>query len=86
MGWLSRIFKGSEHKVSEGHYYKEDADYYLPSTSGVSNSDKLKTAAFECFRSFASVLRNGDDYSSEKFWVEKLYNVFYGNLNAGCLD
>ncbi|XP_057423504.1 protein DA1-like isoform X2 [Lotus japonicus] len=34
MGWLSRIFKGSEHKVSEGHYYKEDADYYLPSTSG----------------------------------------------------
>ncbi|XP_061341405.1 protein DA1 [Gastrolobium bilobum] len=33
MGWLSKIFKGSDHKISEGHYYKEDADYYLPSTS-----------------------------------------------------
>jgi hypothetical protein len=35
MGWLSRIFKGSGHKVSEGHYYKDDSSYYLPSTSGV---------------------------------------------------
>ncbi|KAJ1393205.1 Zinc finger, LIM-type [Sesbania bispinosa] len=35
MGWLSRIFKGTDHKVSEGHYYKEEADYYLPSTSGM---------------------------------------------------
>lgn len=35
MGWLSRIFKGSDHKVSEGHYYKDDSSYYLPSTSGV---------------------------------------------------
>ncbi|KAK2398450.1 protein DA1-related [Trifolium repens] len=34
MGWLSRIFKGSDHKVSEGHYYKDDSSYYLPSTSG----------------------------------------------------
>ncbi|WVY92191.1 hypothetical protein V8G54_037705 [Vigna mungo] len=34
MGWLSRIFKGSEQKISEGHYSKEDAGYYLPSTSG----------------------------------------------------
>lgn len=38
MGWLSKIFKGSDHKISEGHYnanYREDTDYYLPSTSGV---------------------------------------------------
>jgi len=35
MGWLSRIFKGSDHKVSEGHYYRDDSSYYLPSTSGV---------------------------------------------------
>lgn len=34
MGWFSRIFKGSDHKVSEGHYYKDDSSYYLPSTSG----------------------------------------------------
>ncbi|KAI9113092.1 hypothetical protein K1719_015617 [Acacia pycnantha] len=37
MGWLSKIFKGSDHKISEGHYnanYREDTDYYLPSTSG----------------------------------------------------
>ncbi|GAU15346.1 hypothetical protein TSUD_04150 [Trifolium subterraneum] len=34
MGWLSRIFKGSDHNVSEGHYYKDDSNYYLPSTSG----------------------------------------------------
>ncbi|KAL2318665.1 hypothetical protein Fmac_032541 [Flemingia macrophylla] len=33
MGWLSRIFKGSDQKISEGHCYKGDADYYLPSTS-----------------------------------------------------
>ncbi|KAL5070067.1 hypothetical protein RYX36_020954 [Vicia faba] len=33
MGWLSRIFKGSNHRVSEGHYYKDDSCYYLPSTS-----------------------------------------------------
>ena len=38
MGWLSKIFKGSDHKVREGHYnasYRGDTDYYLPSTSGV---------------------------------------------------
>ncbi|XP_058725253.1 protein DA1-like [Vicia villosa] len=34
MGWFSRIFKGSDHRVSEGHYYKDDPGYYLPSTSG----------------------------------------------------
>lgn len=37
MGWLSKIFKGSDHKISEGRYnanYREDTDYYLPSTSG----------------------------------------------------
>ncbi|XP_014505132.1 protein DA1 [Vigna radiata var. radiata] len=39
MGWLSRIFKGSEQKISEGHYSKEDAGYYLPSTSGVTTND-----------------------------------------------
>jgi hypothetical protein len=32
MGWLSRIFEGSDHKVSVGHYYKDDSSYYLPST------------------------------------------------------
>ncbi|CAL0322422.1 unnamed protein product [Lupinus luteus] len=40
MGWLSKIFKTSDHKISEGHYhnnhsnYKDDADSYTPSTSG----------------------------------------------------
>ncbi|KAL1353781.1 hypothetical protein AAHE18_06G264800 [Arachis hypogaea] len=37
MGWLSKFFKGSDQKISEGHYhsyYNGDADSYLPSTSG----------------------------------------------------
>nr|POF19740.1 protein da1 [Quercus suber] len=37
MGWLSKIFKGSSHKFSEGHYdssYAEDPNHYGPSTSG----------------------------------------------------
>ncbi|RYR06294.1 hypothetical protein Ahy_B06g086046 isoform C [Arachis hypogaea] len=40
MGWLSKFFKGSDQKISEGHYhsyYNGDADSYLPSTSGVTN-------------------------------------------------
>lgn len=43
MGWLSRIFKGSEQKISEGHYSKEDAGYYLPSTSGVTTNVSILT-------------------------------------------
>jgi len=38
MGWLSKIFKGSNHNISEGHYYGnygQDANYNAPSTSGV---------------------------------------------------
>ncbi|KAH8516530.1 hypothetical protein H0E87_004757 [Populus deltoides] len=37
MGWLSKIFKGSNHNISEGHYYGnygQDANYNAPSTSG----------------------------------------------------
>ncbi|KAJ6685963.1 PROTEIN DA1-RELATED 2 [Salix purpurea] len=37
MGWLSKIFKGSNHNISEGHYYGDcvqDANYNAPSTSG----------------------------------------------------
>ncbi|XP_034887506.1 protein DA1 isoform X1 [Populus alba] len=37
MGWLSKIFKGSNHNISEGHYYGnygQDASYNAPSTSG----------------------------------------------------
>lgn len=40
MGWLSKIFKGSSHKISEGHYpgnYGEDpnTNHDAPSSSGV---------------------------------------------------
>ncbi|CAK7347661.1 unnamed protein product [Dovyalis caffra] len=38
MGWLSKIFKGSSHSISEGHFhgnYGQDAHYNAPSTSGV---------------------------------------------------
>ncbi|XP_062101339.1 protein DA1 isoform X2 [Humulus lupulus] len=37
MGWLSKIFKGSSHKLSEGHYhdkYGEESTSYAPSHSG----------------------------------------------------
>ncbi|POO03179.1 Protein DA1-like [Trema orientale] len=37
MGWLSKIFKGSSHKISEGHYrdkYGEESTSYAPSHSG----------------------------------------------------
>ncbi|KAL5558107.1 hypothetical protein UlMin_034318 [Ulmus minor] len=38
MGWLSKIFKGSSHKISEGHChhenYGEEASSYAPSYSG----------------------------------------------------
>ncbi|PON91623.1 Zinc finger, LIM-type [Trema orientale] len=37
MGWLSKIFKGSSHKISEGHYrdkYREEPTSYAPSHSG----------------------------------------------------
>ncbi|KAF2299892.1 hypothetical protein GH714_005836 [Hevea brasiliensis] len=36
--WLSKIFKGSNHNISDDHYqgnYGEDPNYYTPSTSGV---------------------------------------------------
>ncbi|KAB5526784.1 hypothetical protein DKX38_020631 [Salix brachista] len=36
MGWLSKIFKGSRHHISRGHYhgdYEPDANYNAPSTS-----------------------------------------------------
>ena len=38
MGWLSKIFKGSSHKISEGHYhgrYEGDTVQNEPSCSGV---------------------------------------------------
>lgn len=46
MDWFSKIFKGSnsDRRISEGHYnanYREDTDYYLPSTSGVMNFKTL---------------------------------------------
>jgi hypothetical protein len=37
MGWLSKIFKGSDHSISEGEYresYAEDPQSYAPSSSG----------------------------------------------------
>lgn len=37
MGWLSKIFKGSSHNISEGHYhesYEQDPHFCPPSTSG----------------------------------------------------
>ncbi|CAI0435357.1 unnamed protein product [Linum tenue] len=37
MGWLSKIFKGSDHNISEGHYhenYEEKPNVYAPSASG----------------------------------------------------
>jgi len=57
MGWLSRIFKGSEQKISEGHYSKEDAGYYLPSTSGVTTN--VSILIDECFGSYCFVLLTG---------------------------
>ncbi|KDP38455.1 hypothetical protein JCGZ_04380 [Jatropha curcas] len=41
--WLSKIFKGSGHNISEGHYhgnYGEDPNYYTSSTSGVAWSEQ----------------------------------------------
>ncbi|EEF52519.1 zinc ion binding protein, putative [Ricinus communis] len=41
--WLSKIFKGSSHNISEGHYrgnYGQDPNYYAPSTSGVEWSEQ----------------------------------------------
>lgn len=38
MGWLSKIFKGSRHNISRGHYHGnrgQDANYNAPSTSRV---------------------------------------------------
>ncbi|KAM7277961.1 hypothetical protein ACFE04_005095 [Oxalis oulophora] len=37
MGWLNKIFKGSNHRISEGQYhenYAEDPQFYAPSSSG----------------------------------------------------
>ncbi|XP_048130693.1 protein DA1 isoform X2 [Rhodamnia argentea] len=42
MGWFSKIFKGSSHKISEGHYdenYGTDPSYDASSTSGDNLSD-----------------------------------------------
>ncbi|WCJ35308.1 DA1 [Euphorbia peplus] len=41
--WLSKIFKGSNHNFSEGHYrgnYEDNSNYYAPSTSAVSWSEQ----------------------------------------------
>lgn len=38
MGWLSKFFKGSSHKISEGHShdkYEDEPASYAPSHSGV---------------------------------------------------
>lgn len=38
MGWLSKIFKGSSHGITDRNYrgnYGDDSDGYAPSTSGV---------------------------------------------------
>ncbi|XP_057986824.1 protein DA1-like isoform X5 [Hevea brasiliensis] len=39
--WLSKIFKGSNHNISDDHYqgnYGEDPNYYTPSTSGLNQA------------------------------------------------
>lgn len=77
MGWLSRIFKGSDHKVSEGHYYRDDTSYYLPSTSGVIVNIIHNDLEFLCL-----VLENVASYC----FGECCVSCFDWGLNVGCLD
>ena len=53
MGWLSKIFKGSSHKISERHYndrYGEETTSYAPSPSGVNKL--ITTCNFSSLRQF----------------------------------
>ncbi|XP_048130694.1 protein DA1 isoform X3 [Rhodamnia argentea] len=50
MGWFSKIFKGSSHKISEGHYdenYGTDPSYDASSTSGLKEDEQLAKAIQE---------------------------------------
>ncbi|KAJ1419737.1 Zinc finger, LIM-type [Sesbania bispinosa] len=85
MGWLSRIFKGTDHKVSEGHYYKEEADYYLPSTSGDvwtknENEDIDRAIALSLVEENQKV-NNVNDYRSQLEEDELLARAIEESLN-----
>lgn len=94
MGWLSRIFKGSDHnKLSEGHYYKEDAGYYLPSTSGVTNDawnqsqnqneneDIDRAIALSLVEETQKANNNVNDYRSQLEEDEQLARAIEQSLN-----
>lgn len=88
MGWLSRIFKGSDsdHKISEGHYYKEDADYYLPSTSAGDvwnqneNEDIDRAIALSLVEETQKT-NNVNDYRSQLEEDEQLARAIEESLN-----
>lgn len=85
MGWLSRIFKGSDHKVSEGHYYKDDSSYYLPSTSGDvwtenENEDIDRAIALSLVEENLKV-KNVKDHKSQLEEDEQLARAIEESLN-----
>ncbi|XP_050886773.1 protein DA1 isoform X2 [Lathyrus oleraceus] len=85
MGWLSRIFKGSEHRVSEGHYYKDDSGYYLPSTSGDvwtenENEDMDRAIALSLAEENHKV-KNVNDHKSQLEEDEQLARAIEESLN-----
>ncbi|CAK8569587.1 unnamed protein product [Lathyrus sativus] len=85
MGWLSRIFKGSEHRVSEGHYYKDDSGYYLPSTSGDvctenENEDIDRAIALSLAEENHKV-KNVNDHKSQLEEDEQLARAIEESLN-----
>ncbi|CAI8606402.1 unnamed protein product [Vicia faba] len=85
MGWLSRIFKGSDHRVSEGHYYKDDSGYYLPSTSGdvwteSENGDIDRAIALSLAEENQKV-KNVNDHKSQLEEDEQLARAIEESLN-----
>ncbi|XP_027330077.1 protein DA1 isoform X2 [Abrus precatorius] len=86
MGWLSRIFKGSDHKISEGNYYKEDSDYYLPSTSGdvwtENENEEIDRAIALSLVEESQKANNVNDYRSQLEEDEQLARAIEESLNV----
>lgn len=58
MGWLSKIFKGSRHNISERNYrgnYGQDSNFYAPSTSGVFTNSASLMFLDKSYMSYKSV-------------------------------
>ncbi|KAK6939522.1 Zinc finger, LIM-type [Dillenia turbinata] len=89
MGWLRKIFKGSSHKISEGHYhgsYEDNAFTNGPSTSqaasGMSDSEDIDLAIA---LSLAEEDQKGKQVIDKKYQLEEdeqLARAMQESLNA----